>query len=391
MFIDFFYTLKKHKVPVSLVEWMTLMEALSKGYAFSSLTNFYYLARSILIKSETQFDRFDVAFKEYFQGIETPAELADEVLDWLDKWADLPRISPEEFAKLPEMSLEELLKTLEERLREQHEEHHGGGKWIGTGGTSPFGHSGRNPAGIRIGGTGRSGSAVQIAGARDFRAYRQDLILDIRQMQMALRKLRQLKRTGPEDQLDLDKTIDKTCKNAGELDFVWTAERKNNVKLLLLMDVGGSMTPHSQLCSRLFSAANSARHFKDFQFYYFHNCVYDDVWKGLGANQQDVSVDFLLRTLTPDYKVILVGDATMYHGELLEINGAIDYYQHNDTPGIVWLQRVRDHFTHCVWLNPEPEQGWFHPTVQLVRKVFPMYTLTLEGLDAAIKRLVVSK
>ncbi|TAK33441.1 MAG: VWA domain-containing protein [Chloroflexota bacterium] len=391
MFVDFFYMLKKHKVPVSLVEWMTLMEALSKGYAFSSLTDFYYLARSILIKSETQFDRFDVAFRECFEGIETPAELADEVLDWLDKLAELPELSPEEYARLPELSLEELLKTLEERLREQREEHHGGSKWIGTGGTSPFGHSGRSKAGIRIGGQGGSRSAVQIAAKRDFAAYRQDLVLDVRQMQVALRKLRQLTRTGPEDQLDLEKTIDKTCKNAGELDFVWTAERKNNVKLLLLMDVGGSMTPHAQLCSRLFSAANSARHFKDFRFYYFHNCVYESVWPDVGLNKEDISTDYLLRTLTPDYKVILVGDATMYHGELLEKNGAIDYYQHNDTPGIVWLQRIHDHFTHCVWLNPQHERDWHHPTVQLVRRVFPMFGLTLEGLDAAIKRLVVSR
>ena len=388
MFTSFFYTLKKHKVPVSMMEWMTLMEAISKGYAFSSLTTFYYLARAILVKSETHYDKYDVAFKEYFRGIETPEEIAEQFLEWLNDPIRRLELSPEELAKLDKLSFEELMKTLEERLKEQKERHDGGGKWIGTGGTSPFGHSSRNPAGIRIGGSSGGRSAVQIAAERHFQNYRSDVVLDTRQIKLALKELRQLSRIGPKDELNLKGTIDATCKNAGELEFIWEAERKNNVKLLLMMDVGGSMDPYAHLCSRLFTAANSATHFKDFKYFYFHNCIYANLYTDI-ERREGVNTDHVLRTLDSDYKVILVGDATMSPTELTMINGAIDYWEYNETPGITWLKRIADHFSHCIWLNPEPIRNWVHPTVQMVGRLFPMFELTLDGLDQGIKKLIV--
>ncbi len=387
MFASFFYTLRKHKVSVSLMEWMTLMEALSKGYAFSSLTNFYYLARAILVKSETHYDQYDVAFKEYFHGIETPEEIANQILDWLQEPIRRLEISPEEIAQLEKMNWEELMKTFEERLREQKERHNGGSRWIGTGGTSPFGHSGRNPAGIRIGGSAWGRSAVQVAAERHFQNYRSDVVLDIRQMQLALKELRQLSRVGPKEELNLRGTIDATCKNAGELEFIWEAQRKNNVKLLLLMDVGGSMDPYAHLCSLLFSAANSATHFKDFKYFYFHNCIYGHLYTDIELREAQ-STNQVLKTMDHDYKVILVGDATMSPTELTMVNGAIDYWEMNETPGIVWLKRIADHCKRCTWLNPEPPRNWIHPTVQMIGRLFPMYELTLEGLDQGIKKLV---
>lgn len=388
MFVDFFYRLREKKVPVSITEWMTLMEAISRGYARSSLTSFYYLARSILVKSETYFDQYDMAFQDYFRGIETPDELVEEVLAWLKDPFNQLRLTPEELAQLKRMEWEELLKTFAERMREQEGQHDGGDHWIGRGGTSPFGHSGENPAGIRVEGEGGKRSAVQVAQERHFQNYRSDITLDVRQLQVALKRLRQLNPRGPMDELDLEGTIDATSRNAGELDFVWMRSRKNTVKLLLLMDVGGSMTPYSRLCSRLFSAAHSATHFKDFKYYYFHNCIYDKIYEDIDR-KTPLPTPYLIRTLEPDYKVILVGDASMATDELVNRNGAIWYMDRNETPGIVWLKRLSNHFTHCVWLNPEKVQLWNHPTVRMIRRAFPMYPLTLEGLDLAIKKLIV--
>lgn len=391
MFSDFFYILRKRNVPVSLTEWMTLMEALSKGY-ISSLTDFYYLARAILVKSETLYDQYDVAFQEYFKGIEAPEEIRDEILDWLQDPVNMARmsLSEEEMALFHQMDLDELLQKFEERLREQTEQHDGGHYWIGRGGTSPFGHSGAHPAGIRIGGESGGGGAIQIAQQRKFRDYRSDLTLDVRQIKVALKGLRRLGNIGPEDELDLDRTIDATSRNAGELELCWKRSRKNAVKLLLLMDVGGSMLPYAELCSRLFSAACSVSHFKDFQYFYFHNCIYDNLYRDAGQYQK-VSTDYLLRTLEPDYRVILVGDAKMAPTELTERYGAIYYYERNEQPGIVWLKRIAAHFSHCAWLNPEHPSFWNHPTVLLIGKLFPMFPLTLDGLNLAIKRLIVNR
>lgn len=389
MFTDFFYTLKRKKVPVSIIEWMTLMEALSKG-CISNLDEFYYLARAILVKSESYYDHYDVAFQEYFKGIETPEEISEQIMEWLQDPINRMTLSEEERALFDSMDFDELLRELEKRLKEQTEQHDGGGYWIGRGGTSPFGHSGYHPAGIRIGGESGGRHAIQIAQERRFRNYRSDLILDIRQIKMALRGLRQLSRIGPEDELDLERTIDATSKNAGEIEMVWTRSRKNAVKLLLLMDVGGSMVPFARLCSRLFSAAHSSTHFKDFQYFYFHNCIYDNLYQDI-ERQEAVSTDHLLHILEPDYKVILVGDARMAMPELTQRYGAIYYYERNEVPGLLRLKQFAEHFTHCVWINPTEPYYWNHPTVMLVEKFFPMFELTLDGLDQAVKKLVVKK
>lgn len=387
MFTDFFYTLKRRKVPVSITEWMALMEALSKGY-ISTLDDFYYLARAILVKSEVYYDQYDVAFQECFQGIEAPAEISEQVLDWLKDPINRDLLTQEERALLDSMDLDELLKEFEERLREQTEQHDGGGYWIGRGGTSPFGHSGRHPSGIRIGGSSGGRSAIKIAQERRFRNYRSDLTLDVRQIKMALRGLRQLNRIGPEDELDLEKTIDATSRNAGEIELLWRRSRKNAVKMLLLMDVGGSMDPFAHMCSQLFSAAHSSSHFKDFQSFYFHNCIYDTVYRDM-ERRDAAGADHILRTLEPDYKVILVGDACMASSELISRYGAISYHERNQTAGVARLKQIAEHFTHCVWLNPEKLEYWNHPTVIMIGKLFPMFELTLDGLGQAVRKLIV--
>jgi hypothetical protein len=389
MFTDFFYILRKRKVPVSITEWMTLMESLAKGY-ITNLDEFYFLARAILVKSEAYYDHYDVAFQEYFTGIETPAEILEQILEWLKDPLNRMTLTEEELALFDSLDFDELLKELEKRLKEQTEQHDGGGYWIGRGGTSPFGHSGYHPAGIRIGGESRGRHAIQIAGERRFRNYRNDLTLDVRQVKIALKGLRQLSRIGPEDELDLEETIEATAKNAGEIDLIWRRSRKNAVKVLLLMDVGGSMEPFALLCSQLFSAAHSSTHFKDFRYYYFHNCIYDNLYQDI-ERQEAISIDRLLRTLEPDYKLLLVGDARMGSWELMERYGAINYYERNETPGIVWLKRIAEHFTHCVWLNPDDPRFWIHPTIRVIGKLFPMFPLTLDGLGQAVKRLVVKK
>jgi len=388
MFTDFFYILRKYKVPVSVTEWMTLVEALARGY-INSLDEFYFLARAILVKSESYYDHYDIAFQEYFTGIETPAEILEKVLAWLKDPLSLP-FSEKQKASFDQMKFDELLHELEKRLEEQTEQHDGGDHWIGRGGVSPFGHSGYHPAGIRIGGESGGRGAVQIAQERRFRNYRSDVTLDVRQMKLALKGLRQLSRIGIEDELDVEKTIKATARNAGDIEFIWRKSRKNAVKVLLLMDIGGSMDPYVQLCSQMFTAAHSSTHFKDFQYYYFHNCIYDNLYQDI-ERQDAISTDHLLETLEPDYKVILVGDARMAPYELTERWGAIYYYERNEIPSIIRLKRIAEHFTHAVWLNPEERRFWIHPTVRMIGKLFPMFPLTLEGLGAATKKLIVKR
>ncbi|MEM3892061.1 MAG: VWA domain-containing protein [Nitrososphaerales archaeon] len=387
MFTGFFYTLRKHKVPVSLTEWMTLMDALSKGLAQSSLENFYYLARAILVKSEALYDAYDQAFQEYFKGLEGTAEIRDEIWEWLQNPLVKELFTPEEIDAMSNMSLGELMREFEKRLREQRSRHDGGSYWIGTGGTSPFGHSGYHPAGIRVGGESRSLRAVKVAGERRFKNLRRDVILDVRQMEIALKSLKILSRVGPEDELDLEGTIDATAKNAGELELRWRRSRRNTVKLLLLMDVGGSMDPYAGLCSRLFTAANAATHFKDFKYFYFHNCIYDKLYTDM-ERQEWVNTKWVLQSLDSEYKVIIVGDAMMATTELVSPYGAINYSDFNETPGIVWLREVAEHFPYSIWLNPVEPYYWDHTTISMIRRIFPMYHLTLDGLTEGIKRLV---
>lgn len=388
MFLDFFYTLRQLKVPVSVTEWMTLMDALGRGHAQSSLTSFYYLARAILVKSEAFYDQYDQAFAHVFRNAELPTDIRDDILQWLEDPINQLQLPPEELEKLKRWDLDKLREELEKRMQEQTERHDGGGRWVGTGGTSPFGHSGAHPAGIRIGGAGGGGHAIQIASKRLFRNYRTDVTLDVRQLKIALKKLRQFAKEGPEDELDIDLTIDKTCREAGEIELVFTRARKNKVKVLLLMDSGGSMTPYARLVDRLFSAAHQMSHFRDFQAYYFHNCIYQDVYKDIYVNEAEPTAG-LLKNLEGDYKVILVGDAYMAPSELFSAGGAIDYFYHNDTPGLEWLRRIADHFRYCVWLNPLPQRAWIHPTIRTISQTFPMFPLTLDGVEDAVKALMV--
>ena len=402
MFINFFFTLREEGVPVTIVEWMTLTEALHMGLADSSLTQFYYLARSVLVKSETHFDQYDIAFQRYFNGIEPPAKLLDQVSQWMENPLPPYLFTEEERNKLINSlgmpDWEKLRAALEERLRTQDGAHHGGNRWIGTGGTSPFGHSGYHPGGIRIGGESYGRSAVKVAADRNYVDYRSDETIGIRQFEMALRKLRQFttRIDGPKDELDLEGTIDATSRNAGTLKLVWARPRKNTVKLIVLMDIGGSMHQYAKICSQLFSAVHKATHFKDIRFYYFHNCIYDFVYDDDGGYmRKTIKTTDLMNTFDSDYKVILVGDASMAPSELLVKNGIIYWDMHNEEPGLTWLQRIARRFPYNVWINPISEKYWENAygaqTIKIVRQVFPMFELTLEGLEKAVKKLMVRK
>jgi len=399
MFIKFFYLLRERGLKVSLNEWMSLMDALDQGLGQSSLSAFYYLCRAVLIKSESDYDKFDMAFAEFFHGIETPEEIPEEVWDWLDKdLADYGRIIDEKMkAMLGEgFDFDKLQEMLEQRLKEQKEEHHGGNRWIGTGGTSPFGHGGYNPAGIRIGGESRHRSAVQIAGERNFRDFRQDQILDIRQFQMAFRKLRQYSSRvdGAKTELDIDKTIDETCENAGMLKIVYDKPRKNTVKLLLLIDSDGSMLQYSRLCNRLFQAVSKSSHFKDLQVYYFHNCVYDHLYTTPYCRRGDwVETNWVLGNLDSEYKVIFVGDAAMAPSELFQKGGNSYIGLWNKELGIEWLNKFKRRYKKVIWLNPISKNSWDWAygarTIDAIRNTFPMFELSLDGLEAGIKKLLV--
>lgn len=400
MFINFFYLLRKAGIPVSITEWMTLMEALGQGMAASSLTSFYYLARSILVKSETHFDKYDLAFQKYFEGIETPTQISEQVLKWLENALPPLDMDIDLAAKLKyqleDLDLAELKKMFEERLREQKSQHHGGSKWVGTGGTSPFGHSGYHPGGIRVGGESLRHSAVKVAGERKYQEFRGDETLGVRQFEVALRKLRQFstRMEGPKDQLDLEETISATCNNAGRLKLVWKRPSKNSIKVILLMDSGGSMGPYYRLCNQLFTAVNQSAHFKALEIYYFHNCVYDHVFLDPACqHRKSIKTEDFLRRFNSDYKLIFVGDASMAPSELTEVNGIIDWGATNSEPGRVWLERLAQHFPHNVWLNPIPESHWdisegFY-TIQLIKQIFQMFELTVDGLEQAVKKIKV--
>lgn len=398
MFINFFYLLRARGLKVSMNEWMTLMQALDMGLCRSSLVDFYYLCRSIVVKSESEFDKFDMAFAEFFKGVETGEDIPDEVWKWLDeeiKPADMLDRLKQEF---PSYELDELLKMLEERLKEQTEAHRGGNYWVGTGGTSVFGHNGYNPAGIRVGGESRHRSAVKVAGERNFRDFRQDNILDTRQFQMAFRKLRQFSsRVDAErTELDVEATVQETCDNAGMLSLVYEKPRQNTVKVLLLFDSDGSMTPYAKMCSMLFQAANKSNHFKDIKTFYFHNCIYDHLYETPHCRWGDwIETEWIFRNLSSDYKVIIVGDASMAPSELMSRGGSSYYSHYNEIPGIEWLERIKRHFSHVVWLNPIKETHWAYDygcfTIERVGSVFPMFELSLEGLENAIKKLLVAR
>lgn len=387
MFIDFFYFLRSHGIKVSVTEWMTLMEALGRDLSGTSLMRFYHLCRAICVKRESQYDLYDQCFASFFQDAEAPEALSEQLLDWLSSPIPPPDLSPEEREQLEALDLERLRELFEQRLKEQKERHDGGSRWIGTGGTSPFGQGGQNPAGIRVGGEGGGRSAIQVASKRLFRNLRHDVVLDTRSIGVALRQLRQLRRDGAQDELDLDETIDETAKNAGDIEIVFRAPRKNTVKLLLLMDVGGSMTPYTHLCERLFSAAHAANHFKAFRFYYFHNCPYERLYQDISLMKGE-ETKHLLEQLDREWYCMIVGDAAMSPYELTSAGGAIDFFHNNPEPGLVWLQRIAERFPRSAWLNPDPLPYWDTTyTNRLIREIFSMFPLTVEGLEEAIQHI----
>ncbi|HEY2732661.1 MAG TPA: VWA domain-containing protein [Polyangiales bacterium] len=388
MFIPFIYRLRQYGVPVGTQEALSLARALVLGLHDSSLDGFYYTARSLCIHNEGHLDAFDQAFLAEFRGIEGKhVQLRDELLQWLkDAKLRLEDLSKEERELVESLDLEELKRLFEERMNEQKERHDRGNRWVGTAGTSPFGRQGEKNEGIRVGGEGGNRSAVQNADARKYRPYRSDLALDMRQMEMALRRLRMWQREGADEELDLEGTIDATAKNVGELEVVTRPPNRPNTRVILLMDVGGSMDPYVDLMSRLFSATKKATHWKELRTYYFHNCVYGRVYK-TERFDEPVWVNDLLHECGGHYKLIVVGDALMAPYELMRQGGAIGLDDSNALPGIAWLTMLQQHFKSSVWLNPEPPSYWEGNTIQAVRQVFEMYPLTLEGLTQSMQYL----
>ena len=387
MFINLFRALKRHGVPVTFNEWFLLQKALSENLIDSSLTRFYHLARAILVKTEGHFDKFDQAFLECFGHIESNDELIRDIEQRLAQMPPL-ELTEEEKLLVEQLDLEEVRSRFLDRLKNQDKEPHvGGNKAIGVRGRSPYGAWGYNPAGVRIGQhVSRMRSAIQIAEKRTFRNYRDDVALDTRSMKTVLSYIRQVVREGPKDNLDVDGTINATCRNAGELELIWERAKKKRIKLMLLMDAGGTMTPHAELVSRLFSAAKDI--VKDLRFYYFHNCIYQELYTDIGQ-MKAVSTRKILDQTDKNYKVILVGDAYMAPSELMSPNGAIDYWYRNDRPGIEWLMDFRRRFRKVIWLNPESSQWWNSvPSTRMIQRVFPMYELTLEGMRGGTRTLI---
>ncbi len=400
MFEGLFTALRDEGVPVALDEWLMLHDALGRDLHGSTLSGFYLMSRAVLVKDEAHYDGFDVAFARYFSGIETVGEgVDDRVWAWLDANPRVLDLSDEQRARLDAMrdhlDLDELLERLKERLANQSAAHHGGSEHIGTGGTSPFGHSGYHPGGVRIGGEGRWRTAVQAAGERRYRDLRTDHEIGARDVGLALRRLRHLstRLDGPATELDVDDTIRQTADHAGQLRLSFRRPRRNTVRVLLMLDIGGSMDDHILLLDRLFTAMHQASHFRDLQVRYFHNCVYDHVYAGPGMSpNRSESTHHLLAQLDPDYKLVMVGDACMAPTELLAPGGAMDYPHMNEEPGTAWLQRLEEHFTHAAWLNPHPRRQWdtIHGayTLGVVRQIFPMFEMSVDGLDQAVRHLM---
>jgi uncharacterized protein with von Willebrand factor type A (vWA) domain len=395
VFIDFFYLLRHNGLNVSFNEWMVLMEALGKGLAQNSLLGFYYLCRAVLIKTEADFDKFDQVFLEYFESVQNFDEIPQEFFDWLKEPKEMKPFDKEEVDARTTFDLEKLRQMLEERLEQQHGRHDGGQFWVGTGGTSVLGHSGYASTGILVGAEGGNKHALQVAGEREFRDFREDNTLDLRSFQMAFRHLRQYteQQDAPKDQLDLDGTISETCKNAGFLKLQFERPRANGVKVLLLFDSGGSMRPYSRICSQLFQAVDQANHFKDLKIYYFHNCVYEELYHVPSCvYDQAIQTQWVLNNLDREYKVIFVGDASMSPSELYNTGGSISYGQYNEETGLSWLLRLKNRFDKLVWFNPIPREAWEYDygadTIEAIGRIFPMYHLSAEEMSRGLKYLI---
>ncbi len=388
MFFSFVDELRAAGIPASMKEHLTLLEALDAEVIAANPEEFYYLARATFVKDEGLLDRFDQVFGKVFKGIETSygTEAVPLPEEWLKKVAEL-YLTPEQMAEIKSLgSWEEIMETLKKRLEEQKERHQGGSKWIGTGGTSPFGNSGYNPEGVRIGGDGGARSAIKVWDKREFRNLDSSKELGTRNIKVALRRLRRFAREGAAEELDIDGTIDGTARK-GWLDIQMRPERHNAVKLLLFLDVGGSMDPHIQLCEELFSAATSE--FKNLEFFYFHNCVYEGLWKDNRRRFTERTKTWdVLHKYGHDWKLVFVGDASMSPYEITHPGGSVEHF--NDEAGAVWMQRMTTTYPSAVWLNPIPEQYWgYSHSVRLIRELMHerMYPLTLEGLDEAMRAL----
>ncbi|HOY03557.1 MAG: VWA domain-containing protein [Zoogloea sp.] len=388
MLIDFFLHLKTRKLPVSTKEFLTLLEAIQAGLAGHSMEDFYFLARSSLIKDESHFDRFDQAFGEYFKGIEAiPGLEVDLPEEWLKAMMQ-KHLTPEEKARLEKLGWDKLMEEFRNRLKEQKGRHQGGSKWVGTGGTSPFGNSGYHPEGIRVGGESAGNrTAVKVWDQREYRNLDDSVELGTRNIKVALRRLRRFARLGAPDELDLDGTIAATARNAGYLDLLMRPERHNAVKVLIFFDVGGSMDDHVKVCEELFSACRTE--FKHMEYFYFHNCVYDHVWRDSFRRHSERTPTLdVIHKYGPEYKLIFVGDATMSPYEILQPNGSIEYS--NTEAGAVWLRRLADAYPSMAWLNPEAERTWdYRQSIGIIRQILGerMFPLTLDGLTRAITHL----
>jgi uncharacterized protein with von Willebrand factor type A (vWA) domain len=389
MLIPFFLALKNADLPVSIKEYLTLVEALDRNVAARTVDDFYFLSRTCLVKDETLFDRFDRVFGDYFNGVENLMDgLFGEVPEeWLRQLAAL-NLSEEDRKKIESLGgFEELMETLKQRLAEQQKRHQGGNKWIGTAGTSPFGNSGFNPEGIRIGGSSMNRSAVKVWDKREYQNLDRDVELGTRNLKLALRRLRRFARTGAAEELDLDDTISSTARNAGYLDIKMVPERHNAVKVLAFFDIGGSMDDHIRVCERLFSAAHAE--FKHLRYFYFHNCVYERVWQDNYRRHNDAMPTWqVLHKYPSDYKVIFVGDASMSPYEIAQPGGSVEHW--NEEAGAVWLERVARTYRRSVWINPVPEQYWnYTHSIAMVRQIFEdrMFPLTMEGLSGAMGAL----
>lgn len=389
MLAGFFLKLKDAKVPVSIKEYLTLMEGMARGVISPSIDDFYFLARTILVKDESNFDKFDQVFATFFKGIESIAGVeADVPLEWLLKQAEL-NLTDEEKAKIEALGgWEKLMETLKKRLEEQKKRHQGGSKMIGTAGTSPFGAYGYNPEGVRIGqDKSRNRQAVKVWDQREYQNLDDSVELGTRNIKIALRRLRRFAREGAPDEFDLDTTIERTAKNAGWLDIAMRPERHNTAKVLMFFDIGGSMDDHIKLCEELFSASKTE--FKHLEYFYFHNCMYDFVWKdNRRRNSERTKTWDLMHKYGHDYKLIFVGDATMSPYEIIQPGGSIEY--HNEESGSVWMKRITDVYHKAVWLNPEPEEVWgYRQSIGLMRELMGgrMYPTTIAGLERAMRVL----
>ena len=390
MFTEFFHALKSAGVPVSLREYLTLMEGMDADLAHRKVEDFYYLSRAALVKDERHLDKFDQVFGHIFKGLESLAE-GIEAADIPEEWLQLLNqkfLTEEEKAQIEALGgWDKLMETLKERLEEQQKRHEGGNKWIGTGGTSPFGSGGYNPEGIRIGNQGqRQGRAVKVWEKREYKNLDDEIALGTRNIKMALRRLRRFARKGAQDEFDLDGTIDATAR-AGYLDIQMRPERRNMIKVLLFFDVGGSMDPHIRICEELFSAARAE--FKHMEYFYFHNCLYDYVWQDNRRRwTEKIPTWDVLHKYPSNYKVIIVGDASMSPYEITVPGGAVEYF--NDEAGAIWMQRLTSVYERCVWLNPLEKNHWdYVGSVQMIRQLMEdrMYPLTLSGIDEAMSEL----